>query len=156
MELYLVQHAEAKSKEEDPDRPLTERGREDIRRAAGLIRGLDIHVKIIMHSDRLRAEETAQELAGAVTSDEGLQKAKGLGPTDDIGRMVTLLTETTDNIMIVGHLPYLSRLASRLLGGDPEQKIIDFQMASIARLDREEPSGKWFIKWFLTPEITRP
>ena len=34
MKLYLVQHGEAKSKAEDPQRPLTERGREDVARVA--------------------------------------------------------------------------------------------------------------------------
>ncbi len=34
MELYLVQHGEAKSKAEDPQRPLTQRGREDVARVA--------------------------------------------------------------------------------------------------------------------------
>jgi len=32
MKLYLVQHDEAKSKAEDPQRPLTERGREGVAR----------------------------------------------------------------------------------------------------------------------------
>ena len=32
--LYLVQHAEAKSKAEDPQRPLTEHGIEDVARVA--------------------------------------------------------------------------------------------------------------------------
>ena len=35
MRLYLVQHGEAKSEEEDPDRPLTDRGASDVRRVVG-------------------------------------------------------------------------------------------------------------------------
>lgn len=155
MELYLVQHAEAKSREEDPSRPLSDRGRETISRVTGFAKGLGIKVRVIKHSDKLRAEETAQELAKAVTSAEGLQKADGLGPNDDVGQMRTLLAETSDNIMIVGHLPYLSRLTSSLLGVEQEQKAVDFQMGSIVRLDRDEPSGKWHIKWFITPDIIK-
>ena len=34
MKLYLVQHGQAVSKEEDPERPLSEQGREDVRRVA--------------------------------------------------------------------------------------------------------------------------
>ena len=32
MRLYLVQHGEAKPEEEDPERPLTDRGASDVRR----------------------------------------------------------------------------------------------------------------------------
>jgi phosphohistidine phosphatase SixA len=35
--LYLVQHGDAKSEAEDPERPLTERGRSDVARLAALL-----------------------------------------------------------------------------------------------------------------------
>ncbi len=154
MELYLVQHAEAKREEEDPRRPLTDRGREAISKVAEFVKGLDIKVKVIRHSEKLRAEETANELAKVVTSAEGLHKTPGLGPNDDVGPMRTLISETDENLMIVGHLPYLSRLASSLLGVDQEHKIVDFQMGSIVRLDREIPLGRWCIRWMVTPDIS--
>jgi len=34
MELYLVQHGEATSNTENPDRPLTARGRDDVQRVS--------------------------------------------------------------------------------------------------------------------------
>jgi len=34
MRLYLIQHAKAKSKQENPARPLSRKGREDIRKVA--------------------------------------------------------------------------------------------------------------------------
>ncbi len=36
MNTYLVQHAEAKTEEENPERPLTTKGRDDIGRVARL------------------------------------------------------------------------------------------------------------------------
>ena len=42
MRLYLVQHGEAKKVEEDPLRPLSEKGREDIQRVAKYAEKLDI------------------------------------------------------------------------------------------------------------------
>ncbi len=42
MKLYLVQHGEAKKKEEDPLRPLSESGREDVQRVAKYAENLDI------------------------------------------------------------------------------------------------------------------
>lgn len=153
MELYLVRHGEAKRPEEDPAQPLSERGRKAISKVAGLIRDLNIRVRVIKHSGKLRAEETAQELSKAVTSAEGLEKAGGLAPNDDVGPMKTLLEDTNENVMIVGHLPYLAKLASSLLCGDPTQDIVSFQAATIVRLDRDESSGGWRIRWMLTPDV---
>ena len=44
MKLYLVQHGEAKSKVEDPQRPLTERGKEDVARVTALAAGTGCQV----------------------------------------------------------------------------------------------------------------
>ena len=56
MKLYLVQHAESKRKEGDPSRPLSEKGREDIRKMAKYAeKYLHIQVKQIFHSGKLRA-----------------------------------------------------------------------------------------------------
>jgi len=64
MNLYLVQHAEAKRKEEDPERPLSEKGRVDIRKVAVYIAGhINIKVSAIIHSGKTRARQTAEALA---------------------------------------------------------------------------------------------
>lgn len=151
MELYLVQHAEAMSEQQDPSRPLTDRGKQDIIKVAEFVKRLNIRVKAIKHSDKLRAEQTAQELAKVICSDKGLEKAAGLAPNDDIGPMKDTLAGSGDNLMIVGHLPYLSRLLSCLISGDQNLKSVDFQMGCIVRLDRDD--GRWCLKWMITPEL---
>lgn len=57
MRLYLVQHAAAKSEEEDPARPLSGRGAGRIseRWARYLKEHVDIRVEEIKHSGKLRA-----------------------------------------------------------------------------------------------------
>jgi len=53
MNLYLVQHTEAKQKEEDPERSLTDYGRACIRRVASYVaRNTDIAVQRIIHSGK--------------------------------------------------------------------------------------------------------
>ena len=37
MNVYLVQHAQAKTEQEDPERPLSEKGQTDINKAAAFI-----------------------------------------------------------------------------------------------------------------------
>ncbi len=44
MKLYLVQHAKAAPKEIDPERALTERGRQELRKVAAFIQPLNLSV----------------------------------------------------------------------------------------------------------------
>ena len=63
MELYLVQHGEAKPESEDPERPLTDRGEETVRRMAAWAAQVGLKVDEIRHSGKRRAEQTASLLA---------------------------------------------------------------------------------------------
>jgi phosphohistidine phosphatase len=56
MEIYLVQHAEAKSEEEDAQRPLSDKGKEESERVAEALGKVGIRAKHIMHSGKLRAK----------------------------------------------------------------------------------------------------
>ncbi|MFQ6091044.1 MAG: phosphohistidine phosphatase SixA, partial [Candidatus Bipolaricaulia bacterium] len=102
MRLYLVQHAEAKSKEEDPARPLSGRGEEDIRRVARYLKEhADIRVEEIKHSGKRRAEQTAQALAEELTPAKGSAKAEGLEPLADVELWAKRLAEIDEDTMLV-------------------------------------------------------
>ena len=63
MRLYLMQHGKSKSKEEDPDRSLTDKGRSEVERvAAFLARTAPSESIPIRHSAKTRARETAEAL----------------------------------------------------------------------------------------------
>ena len=59
MIVYLVQHGEAKSEEEDPERPLTDNGRFTVESVSEHIAPLGLGVTRIIHSGKLRAKQTA-------------------------------------------------------------------------------------------------
>ena len=63
MKLYLVQHGEAHAKNVDPERPLTERGHGDVARLAAFLSRAGVRVERVIHSGKLRAEQTAGVLA---------------------------------------------------------------------------------------------
>jgi phosphohistidine phosphatase len=63
MLLYLVQHAEAKKEEDDPERGLTDKGFRDIAGTAAYAKNLSIKVSAIHHSGKKRALQTVQVLA---------------------------------------------------------------------------------------------
>lgn len=152
MRLYLVQHAEAKPQVEDPARPLSEKGQEDIRRVANFIKAKGIEVSKIFHSGKLRAKQTAEALAEGISSAGGIEQAEGLAPLDDSGIWVNRLKEAVENLVLVGHLPHLSKLAGLLLAGDPERKVVVFRNGGVVCLERDE-DGNWSVGWVLTPEI---
>jgi phosphohistidine phosphatase SixA len=66
MRVYLVQHGESKSEEEDPQRRLTGEGVRNVQKVAQFLRPLGLKLAAIWHSDKDRARQTAEILAGAV------------------------------------------------------------------------------------------
>jgi phosphohistidine phosphatase len=152
LRLYLVQHAEAKPKAEDPARPLSEKGLVDIRKMANFIKAKRIEVSKIFHSGKLRAKQTAEALAEGISSAGGAEQTEGLAPLDDPGIWANRLKEELEDLVLVGHLPHLSKLAGLLLTGDPEQKIVGFRRGGIVCLERDE-AEKWSVRWVLLPEI---
>lgn len=153
MRLYLVQHAESKRGEEDPLRPLSERGWKDIRKVAKYAEEyLHIQVNQIVHSSKLRAKQTAEVLAEHLHPAKGVMAAESLEPLADPKVWGNCLAETTEDIMIVGHLPHLGKLAGYLLSRDESREVVAFRMGGITCLERDE-SGRWTVQWIITPEM---
>ncbi|MCH8022628.1 MAG: phosphohistidine phosphatase SixA [Thaumarchaeota archaeon] len=153
MRLYLVQHAEAKREEEDPSRPLSEKGLEDTRKVAKYAHEhLHIQADEIIHSGKLRAKQTAEVLADHLNPAKGVSVGEGLEPLADPKVWGKRLSEATANLMLVGHLPHLSRLAAQLLCGDTGSEVVAFKMAGIVCLEKDE-NDRWTLQWMVTPEI---
>ncbi len=152
MQLYLVQHAQAKSEAEDPQRSLTEEGKQIARRMADFAARHNIVVAEVWHSGKMRARQTAEILVEAIRPPGGVQEKPGLGPLEEVAPVASALAVATDNLMIVGHLPHVSRLASRLLCQDETKTIVTFQMAGIVCLERAA-TGDWSLRWVVVPEL---
>jgi phosphohistidine phosphatase len=151
MDLFLVQHGEAKSEAEDPERSLTDRGAEAVRRMAAWAAQVSIKVDQIRHSGKRRAEQTAILLAEQLSPVNGTIAVAGLAPNDDVRPVAEGLHADHGAVMLVGHLPFLSRLASFLLTGDPEAGVIRFRMAGIVCLSNQE--GRWAVNWVVPPAL---
>jgi len=149
MRLYLVQHGEATSKETDPNRPLTKRGKEGVSRMAKFLKKKGIRVIATWHSEKLRAIQTAQILGKAVSVE--IVKQEGLAPNDPVDKWLEELNTRVKDVMMVGHLPFLERLASLLLVGNESSQLIAFRPGGVVCLEREE--GKWSLVWMMSPEL---
>ena len=152
MELYLVRHGTAKAESEDPRRGLTEKGKQTVERMADFLAGLRISLHRIDHSEKLRARQTAEILAVRLHPAEGIREVSGLAPNDDVEPLCHELESESKNLMLVGHLPFLSLLVSRLLGVSTNKLLVEFETAGVVRLDRMG-RGPWVIRWVLTPAV---
>ena len=152
MALFLVQHGKSLSKELDPEQGLSPEGISDVERIADVARGYCVHVASIAHSGKRRALQTAEIFYSALKPMGGVQEKNGLKPLDDVRAFADRL-KGQDDLMIVGHLPFMERLTSYLITGDMEKPVLKFQNGGIVCLDEGAEGKGWVIKWTLMPEI---
>ena len=152
MTLYLVQHGQSLSKDVDPDQGLSEKGVAETERIAGVAKNYQINVGQILHSVKTRARKTADIFASALNPTKGLKEVEGLKPMDDVAALAASLNPDT-NTMLVGHLPFMERMASYLITGSVDKPIFKFQNSGIVCLDKDPNSEFWEIVWTLMPRI---
>jgi phosphohistidine phosphatase len=137
MRAFLVRHGEAERADVDPDRRLTARGVEDVTRiATDAVDQLDVRPRRIVHSDKARARQTAEIWAGLVGT--RVAESDGLSPNDDPAIWSARLEGESEDLMLVGHLPHLERLAGLLVASDADQAVVGFPAGGLVVLDRSE------------------
>ncbi len=152
MALYLVQHGKSLSKDQDPEQGLSEEGIADVNRIAEVARNYRVRPSAIRHSGKKRARQTAEIFAGALLQHEETERISGIDPLDDVTAVAKTL-KTGDNLMLVGHLPFMERLTGFLVAGSTEMLVFKFQNGGIVCLDKNPDAQWWFIKWTLMPRI---
>ncbi len=158
MELYLVRHGEAVREDENPKRPLSQAGEETVRRlGAFLSLGRAVRVSEVQHSGKLRARQTAEILAESCGIAAPIRAVRDLEPLADVSGRVAELGRAEGSLMLVGHLPHLSRLASALIGAAPDSEAFDFEAGTVLCLraasgPAESGAGRvWVVAWMLAP-----
>ena len=152
MAIYLVQHGKSLSKDIDPQQGISEEGQAEVDRIAAVACEYGIRVAEICHSGKKRALQTAEIFAKAFDIPDRLSEREGLKPLDDVAVVAESLNPGDDR-MLVGHLPFMERLTSLLVAGDPENTVFKFQNGGIVCLDQSSDNLSWFIKWTLMPNI---
>ena len=152
MALYLVQHGKSLPKDVDPKKGLSEQGRAEVERIADTAKGYNVQVGIICHSGKTRARQTAEIFASALEPRQGIQEKSGLNPLDDVIPAAASLNKA-DDIMLVGHLPFMERMCAYLITGQSDKPVFKFQNGGIVCLDINADSQSWIIKWALMPAI---
>ncbi len=152
MRVYLVQHGEARPEEEDPQRRLTDEGVRNVQKVARFLRPLGLKVETIWQSGKPRAQQTAEILAGAVSASQGVVQRNGLAPKDPVAPVRQAIEQSAGDLMIVGHLPFLGKLAALLVADNEETEIVAFRFGCVVCVERNE-DGSCKLVWMIVPGL---
>lgn len=149
VELCLVQHGQAKTKDQDPDRALTDKGAADVMRVARCAtEQLGVRPTRVFHSGKTRALQTAEAWSQLLAT--GVEAASGLDPNDDPSIWASRLDSETSDLLVVGHLPHLQRLAALLLTGDADRPVLRFHQGGLVVVERNDE--RWVTSVLLPPD----
>ena len=160
MNLYVLRHGIAVEPntpgyEKDSERPLTPKGRHQLRQIAAAMKKMDLRFDLILFSPFLRATQTAEIIAESLK----LKKQPGLsdaltpdGNPKALIRQLNELKPVPENVLLVGHEPYLSQLIALLTAGETGVAI-DLKKGGLGKLEAESLwLGRYAtLVWLLTP-----
>ncbi len=150
--LYCVRHGQAACQiGQDAKRSLTPRGREEVLGIARHLATRQVKIPRIIHSGKLRAEQTAQIFAQTLKTVEVTFLTRALDCEAEVDDLIELIPLWTEDTLLVGHLPFMPRLINALLGKPIESNFLHFPPATCVCL--EQQCGQWFIRWAINPDI---
>ncbi len=152
MALFLAQHGKSQPKDLDPEQGLSAAGILDVEQVATTGREQGLRVARIIHSGKKRARQTAEIFAKALEPAGGVQEQEGLKPLDDPAAFAATLTDT-DDLLVVGHLPFMEKLVAYLVTGSMEPLVLKCINGGIVCLDRDPAGDHWLIKWTIVPRL---
>ena len=147
--LYIAHHGDAVAPQENPMRPLSPAGREQVRHLAGEAAARGAKPQAIWHSGKLRARQTAEAYWRACNPLAQFTAERGLLPGDPPAWIADRLLAADGELMVVGHMPHLPRLLRLLLTGDVDAHAVEFPLNGVVCV--EERAGAWTECWRLSP-----
>ena len=159
MKLLLIRHGKAEDRDEfaktgepDDNRPLTSKGRKEMRAIARGLESMVPAIDVLATSPLTRAVETADAVAERFSSAarETIDALVPDAPFDAFAEWLRRI-EGAELVAAVGHNPHLSELAEWLHGGAPG---IDMKKGSalLLELDPNVRTGSAELLWYRTPK----
>ncbi len=149
MRLYLIRHGISLHEEKEPEKSLSQEGKEQTQKIAEFLKTKSVKVDAIWHSPKLRAIQTAQIISKSISCPE-IQERNDLNPLDSVEKFPEEIQSLNKDLMIVGHLPFLQKLASLFLSGAETNQFISYKNSGAVCL---EYTDTWKIAWMVTPEL---
>ena len=150
MKLYFLRHGEAdwpNWKKPDDERPLTKRGKREMRDVAKLLDRLKVRPDLIVTSPLPRAAQTAEIASDYLKAK--VRKDESLAPGFGASKLRTVMKRHRANIlMLVGHEPDFTNVISGLTGAS-----LKLSKAGVALVDVDPGSEEGKLLWLLPPKI---
>ena len=161
MNIYLLRHGIAVEPgtpgiSGDPARPLTTEGEEKLTRIAAAMQAMKLSFDAVLTSPYLRAKHTAELVANIIGDKKKLVLTDHLTPEGDPKKLVEQLNDLKpmpENVLLVGHEPFMSKLIGLLTCGNTGLAI-DMKKGGLCKLDAEPLKyGRCAVlNWLLTPK----
>jgi phosphohistidine phosphatase len=157
LDVYLIQHAESVPEKEDPARALSDEGKATMEKVAAFAARLKIKPDFIFRSEKLQVQRTAEILARHLGLSDRLRERQGLGPLDPVAPVAQWLKEQPakglTGLAIVGHLPFLNKLASLLITNDESLGAVSFGNGAIAKLVPTPDGARYTVQSIITKQL---
>jgi len=164
MNLYVLRHGLAADPGapgfgRDAERPLTPKGKRKLRKIADAMLELDLCFDLILSSPYLRARQTAEIVAKAFKARNELDLSDHLTPSGSLKKLIDFLNDykpRPENVLLVGHEPYLSELISLLVSGDKNSSV-QMKKGGLCKLSVNllKHGRCSCLEWLLTPKQMR-
>ncbi|HSY17919.1 MAG TPA: phosphohistidine phosphatase SixA [Candidatus Acidoferrales bacterium] len=164
MNLYILRHGIASDPGEDglpkrlPDaeRPLSMKGKQRLGDVTWAMRKMELTFDAVLSSPLLRARQTAQMVTEALGAEHKIVFSDHLAPEGSpkaLIEQVNGLQAPLENVLLVGHEPYLSRFIALLTTGGTTAEI-DLRKGGLARLEVAELryARCATLRWLVTPK----
>jgi phosphohistidine phosphatase len=153
-QLCLLRHADAGDpmswRGPDSERQLSARGRDQAETLGAFLARAGFRPGAMLSSPKVRARETAAIVGAALGLEVRVIEALA-GPLDlDSVERILAAASNPRQVVLVGHDPDFSGIASDLAGTD-----IGLRKGTIIRLDVERPlaAGRGSLRWLLPPDL---
>src|SRR5215471_19183251 len=132
MNLYILRHGlavdhGAPGYPNDADRPLTPKGKRKLQKIANAMEALKLSFDLILSSPYTRARQTAEIVAEVLRQRRKLEFSEDLVPDGNYKNLIEYLNRLksrAEDVVLVGHEPYLSGLISLLVSGDSDFSVV--------------------------------
>ena len=148
VKVYLVHHTDALSAEQDPQRHISPKGREQADRLGARFRALGVSPLRILHSDKQWTIDTAERIAAKLGLENRTAKTGSPINTDDpVEPFVAEIQAASGDIMMCGHVDYLLRAASKLVCDDESRKVVEFKPGNGTAVCIEGDGKDWVVTY---------
>lgn len=158
MILYLMRHGDAA---QTGEQALTEKGRAVTEKMAMLIARMNFGVPEAIYASQLtRAQQTAQIVQPIFAPSVAIETTESVSSQNGVEIPMTFISSLSTqhrSLMLIGHDPLMSRLASALLTGN-EQIALEISKSAVAIIELtrfEVPRMRGVLRAFLPPEVVK-